>query len=119
LDARGLCVEAPGLDRLPPRARVRAYPVAVRNKWVFVWMGDAATADTALLPDNFSCDHPEWHYKPGYLHYDTPYLLICDNLLDFSHLSYVHENTLAQVCQLLTHFPVSSAANPHGCWGSF
>ena len=25
---------------------------------------------------------------------------------------------LTQVCQLLTHSPVSSAANPHGCWGS-
>lgn len=93
-DPQGQCVDAPGLERVPPRACVRTYPVAVRNQWVFVWMGDAALADTALLPDNFSCDHPEWHYQPGYLHYDTPYLLICDNLLDFSHLSYVHENTL-------------------------
>jgi hypothetical protein len=24
--------------------------------------------------------------------------------------------SLAQVCQLLAHFPISSAANPHGCW---
>jgi vanillate O-demethylase monooxygenase subunit len=32
--------------------------------------------------------------RPGYLHHDTPYLLICDNLLDFSHLSYVHAPTL-------------------------
>ena len=30
----------------------------------------------------------------GYLHYSTPQQLICDNLLDFSHLSYVHEKTL-------------------------
>ncbi|MBS75619.1 aromatic ring-hydroxylating dioxygenase subunit alpha [Variovorax sp.] len=93
-DARGLCVEVPGMATVPPRARVRSYPVAVRNRWVFVWMGEAERADTALLPDNFSCDHPEWRHIPGYLHYDTPYLLICDNLLDFSHLSYVHEKTL-------------------------
>jgi phenylpropionate dioxygenase-like ring-hydroxylating dioxygenase large terminal subunit len=90
----GACVEAPGLDRIPIKAKVRSYPVAVRNRWVFVWMGDPALADVSLLPDNFSCDHPEWHYQPGYLHYETPYMLICDNLLDFSHLSYVHENTL-------------------------
>jgi len=56
-------------------------------------MGDPEGADEALLPDNFSCDHPDWRYVPGYLHYDTSYLLICDNLLDFSHLSYVHEKT--------------------------
>ena len=66
----------------------------MKNKWVFVWMGEPAQADERLLPDNFSNDHPEWRNLPGYLHYDTPYLLICDNLLDFSHLSYVHEKTL-------------------------
>lgn len=93
-DARGACVEVPGLDRVPPKARVRSYPVLTRNRWVFVWMGDPALADPALLPDNFSCAHPDWRYVPGYLHYETNYLLICDNLLDFSHLSYVHEKTL-------------------------
>ncbi|MGE5793338.1 MAG: Rieske 2Fe-2S domain-containing protein [Bacteroidota bacterium] len=93
-DGDGRCVDAPGLDRIPPQARVKAYPVAVRNKWVFVWMGDPAKAEERLLPDNFSNDHPDWRNRPGYLHYDTPYLLICDNLLDFSHLSYVHEKTL-------------------------
>jgi vanillate O-demethylase monooxygenase subunit len=93
-DGEGRCVDAPGLDRIPPQARVKAYPVAARNKWVFVWMGDPAKAEERLLPDNFSNDHPEWRNRPGYLHYDTPYLLICDNLLDFSHLSYVHEKTL-------------------------
>jgi vanillate O-demethylase monooxygenase subunit len=93
-DAAGVCVEAPGLERIPVKARVRTYPVVSHNKWIFVWMGDPALADRALLPDNFSCDHPDWSYKPGYVHYDTPYLLVCDNLLDFSHLSYVHESTL-------------------------
>lgn len=93
-DAEGRCIEVPGLDTVPPKARVRRYPVVVKNRWVFVWMGDPAKADPAELPENFSCDHPDWHHQPGYLHYDTNYLLIADNLLDFSHLSYVHEKTL-------------------------
>jgi phenylpropionate dioxygenase-like ring-hydroxylating dioxygenase large terminal subunit len=93
-DAHGACVEAPGIPIIPEKARVRTYPVALQNRWIFVWMGDPKKADIALLPDNFSNNHPEWENKPGYLHYDTPYLLICDNLLDFSHLSFVHEKTL-------------------------
>jgi len=93
-NAGGVCLEVPGLAQVPPKARVRHYPCVLKNRWLFVWMGDAEKADTALLPDNFSCDHPDWRHKPGYLHYDTPYLLICDNLLDFSHLSYVHAATL-------------------------
>jgi len=93
-DASGQCIEAPGMAMVPAKARVRAYPVVSHNRWVFIWMGEPSKADPALLPDNFSCDHPDWVNKPGYMHYDTPYLLICDNLLDFSHLSYVHEKTL-------------------------
>jgi len=93
-DAAGRCVEIPGSDRVPPQARVRAYPVAAKHKWVFVWMGDPAQADERLLPDAYSNDHPDWRNRPGYLRYETPYLLICDNLLDFSHLSYVHAATL-------------------------
>ena len=93
-DAGGRCVDAPGLDRIPAQAKVKSYPLALRNKWLFVWMGDPAKAEERLLPDNFSNQHPDWRNKPGYLHYDTPYLLICDNLLDFTHLSYVHEKTL-------------------------
>ncbi len=92
-DSQGVCVEVPGMDGVPSKARVRRFPVVVKHHWVFVWMGDEAEADAALLPDNFSNDHPDWRYLPGYLHYDTPWALIADNLLDFSHLSYVHAAT--------------------------
>lgn len=93
-DRAGICVEVPGLDVVPRNTKVRHYPLVIKNKWVFVWMGAEESADPALLPDNFSCDDPGWVNLPGYLHYDTNYLLIADNLLDFSHLSYVHANTL-------------------------
>lgn len=93
-DCSGQCIEVPGLERVPPNLTVKTFPVVERRRWVFVWMGDPSKADESLLPDNFSNEHPDWCNKPGYLHYDVPYLLICDNLLDFSHLSYVHANTL-------------------------
>ncbi|MFM6991058.1 MAG: Rieske 2Fe-2S domain-containing protein [Rhodoferax sp.] len=111
----GACVEAPGIAIVPEKAKVKTYPVAVKNKWVFVWMGNPALADEALLPDNFSNDHPEWQNKPGYLHYDTPYLLICDNLLDFSHLSFVHASTLGGSTQIAQAVPViEKTLDAHG-----
>lgn len=116
-DAQGICVEAPGIPLIPAKARVKTYPVVLHNNWVFVWMGDPAKADQALLPDNFSCDHPEWQHKPGYLHYDTPYLLICDNLLDFSHLSYVHEKTLGGSTMIAQAIPtIEKVAGPTADW---
>jgi len=93
-DASGRCTEVPGQASVPPKACVRRYPVVLHNNWLFVWMGRPEAADVALLPDNFSCDHPDWCHRPGYIHYKTPYQLVCDNLLDFSHLSYVHAKTL-------------------------
>jgi vanillate O-demethylase monooxygenase subunit len=56
-------------------------------------MGDPAKADEQLIPDMFSMTDPGWRWKPSYLHYKANYLNIADNLLDFSHLSYVHERT--------------------------
>ena len=91
---QGQCIEVPGMNAAPAKACVKRYPVVAKNKWIFVWMGEPEKADLTMLPDNYSCDSPDWQNLPGYMHYDTNYLLICDNLLDFSHLSYVHEKTL-------------------------
>lgn len=90
----GRCTEIPGSAAIPRRARVRRFPSVVHHRWVMAWFGDPDAADTSLLPDNSACEDPEWSYRPGYLHYDTPWSLIADNLLDFSHLSYVHAATL-------------------------
>jgi len=68
--------------------------VPLRFKWVWVWMGDADKADPSQIPDTHTLDDAGWRGTPGYLHYAANYLLITDNLLDFSHLSFVHETTL-------------------------
>ena len=93
-DTTGQCVEIPSQEFIPPAAKVRAYPVVERFKWVWIWMGDPHQADPALIPDTHTLDDSGWRGIPGYMHFDANYLLITDNLLDFSHLSYVHENTL-------------------------
>ena len=93
-EADGRCVEIPSQDFIPPAARVRAFPVVERFKWIWVWMGDPERADESSIPDTHTLDDPAWRGEPGYLHFDANYLLITDNLLDFSHLSYVHEKTL-------------------------
>jgi len=93
-DATGQCTEAPAQARIPPQAKVRTLPVVQRHRWVWVWMGDPERADPDLIPDTQWLDHPDWRSEDGYIHYDVNYLLICDNLLDFSHLPFVHPSTL-------------------------
>lgn len=90
----GQCVEIPGQPQVPAKLCARSYPVVEQGRWLWVWMGDAERADPTRIPPTPTLKHPEWRYKPGYMHYQADYRLICDNLLDFSHLSYVHEKTL-------------------------
>ncbi len=93
-DGDGQCIQEPGRTRPSPGTTVRSYPVVERNKQLWIWMGDSALADPALVPDCWWQDHPDWRSIPAYIHYQADYRLIMDNLLDFSHLSFVHENTL-------------------------
>lgn len=94
-DEYGTCIEIPGQDRIPPNLKVQRYPIVERNKWLWIWMGDAALADPDLIEDTHWLDDPEWASLEGYTYYpNTNYMLILDNLLDLAHLPYVHPNTL-------------------------
>jgi phenylpropionate dioxygenase-like ring-hydroxylating dioxygenase large terminal subunit len=90
----GHCIEIPGQERIPANARVQSFPAIQRKRLIWVWMGDPAKADDTLIPDTFSLQHPSWRTKPGYKLFRANLGLIADNLLDFSHLSFVHENSL-------------------------
>jgi phenylpropionate dioxygenase-like ring-hydroxylating dioxygenase large terminal subunit len=92
----GKCVEIPQQDIIPSTAVVRSYPVVEQDRWVWVWMGDPALADRALIPRALNHNDPDWFMLTGELAYDANYELINDNLLDLSHLSYVHQTTLGR-----------------------
>jgi vanillate O-demethylase monooxygenase subunit len=92
-DPDGAVAEIPGQDLVPRNARVRAYAIADRHDWVWVWMGDAALADEALIPPAVGLGDPDYILGHGHLDYEAEARLINDNLLDFSHLSYVHANS--------------------------
>lgn len=92
-DETGKCVEIPGQDRIPPQARVRNFAVIERNNWIWVWLGDEAEADPDLIPPTVALDDPSWIFRHGFMDYDANYQLVHDNLLDFSHLTYVHPDS--------------------------
>jgi phenylpropionate dioxygenase-like ring-hydroxylating dioxygenase large terminal subunit len=86
----GTCNDMPGHTAIPKAMRVRAYPVAERHSALWVWMGDPARADATQIPDFRGPDHPDWAMLPGRMDYAADYRLIQDNLLDLSHVPYVH-----------------------------
>lgn len=93
-DRSGRVVEIPGQERIPNNLRVRSYPVVERHSWVWVWMGDAA-ADEGLIPPILGLDYldRDFNFGNGQLDYAAEARLINDNLLDLSHVSFLHTDT--------------------------
>lgn len=96
-DGTGTCVAAPTQpDRIPARARVRSYPVVDRYRLLWIWMGDPDLADPDLIFPIENFDNPDWGLTDGgELDIDCNYLWICDNLLDPSHVAWVHLGSFA------------------------
>ncbi|WP_245584485.1 aromatic ring-hydroxylating dioxygenase subunit alpha [Novosphingobium acidiphilum] len=89
--ADGRCVTVPCQQGVPRGADIRGYPVAQRYGLVWIWMGDAALADPATIIHIAEWGSPAWGYNRGAsMVYDCNYLLITDNLLDPSHVAWVH-----------------------------
>lgn len=91
-DGTGACVEAPhDDDNQKARACVRGYPAVERHKVIWLWLGEADLADPDLIPAfDFLDDTDKYTCCQGYSHIKGNYQLIADNLLDLSHIHYLH-----------------------------
>jgi len=105
-NSQGNCIEIPGQDSVPPQARVRSFPLLERFNWVWIWMGDPTRADPALIPNWWWADHAEWAFtRPDMIHVKCNYQLISDNVLDVTHLAYVHASSIGS--SSITEFPAT------------
>lgn len=90
-DDTGRCVHNPhGDGKITSALSLPRYPVEQRDGVLWIWMGPAATADAALIP-RFDCLDPARNaVGHGYLFGDANYELMSDNILDLSHVEFLH-----------------------------
>lgn len=75
---------------------IPSYVVHEAHRAVWIWMGDPALADPALIPDfDFLGDAPDTAFSCGYLHGAANYELFTDNILDLTHTDYLHAKSIA------------------------
>lgn len=89
----GRCIEIPMQDKVPAHLRLRAYPLIERGPVVWAWFGAPEAADVALLPHPAWLGAPDWDSYIGYLPIASSYVHMHENLLDLSHLSFLHPKT--------------------------
>src|SRR5580704_12415533 len=95
-DRTGKCISSPTQTRLPVGARVRSYPATDRLGLLWVWMGDPALADTNKIVSIDNHDARGWRLSGSdAMTCACNYLYLTDNLLDPSHVAWVHATTFA------------------------
>lgn len=96
-DSTGKVIEIPGQAHVAKSLKVHSYPVVEKGGMLWIWMGNPELANEDDIYDFPPLSDPKnWRGfdKEAYLHYDANWLLIVDNLSDFSHVAFVHTNTL-------------------------
>jgi phenylpropionate dioxygenase-like ring-hydroxylating dioxygenase large terminal subunit len=88
--ADGRCTAVPGQTRVPRTARLTSYPVAERDSFVWVWIGDPERADATRIPRAPWLDSPGYTTVSGMEPLRARFGLLVDNLLDLSHETYLH-----------------------------
>jgi len=112
-DRAGLCVRVPGTQPIPSTARVRSYPVAERYGFIWVWMGEPALADAGTIFRIEHWDDPAWgRTVPDMMTVHCNYLYITDNLLDPTHVAWVHPDSFGDAACAQT--PLQTVMSPDG-----
>ncbi|MGK5682198.1 aromatic ring-hydroxylating dioxygenase subunit alpha [Actinoplanes sp. URMC 104] len=95
-DADGRATFMPAQETINPSASVHSYPVVERHRFIWVWPGDPALADPALVPDMHWNHDPQWAGDGKTIRAACDYRLITDNLMDLTHEQFVHGSSIGQ-----------------------
>lgn len=91
----GACSRNPhGNGVVPKTAQVRSYPLVERWSVLWIWMGDPKRADPDMIPEFRSMDPDTRFVGKDYLLAKAEYQLETDNILDLSHIEFLHPGTL-------------------------
>ncbi|MGR8950048.1 MAG: Rieske 2Fe-2S domain-containing protein [Gammaproteobacteria bacterium] len=92
-DCTGQCVAIPMQDRRPSGIEIKAYALKEYGGFVWIWGGRIDEADDNLFPNLPWLDDKNWKVEVGFLEIDSNYVHLHENLLDLSHLSFLHESS--------------------------
>ncbi|PTW63464.1 vanillate demethylase subunit A [Breoghania corrubedonensis] len=106
-NGHGRCTFMPSQETINPSACVRAYPIVERHRFIWVWPGDPALADPALVPDLHWNHDPAWAGDGKTIQVRCDYRLVVDNLMDLTHETYVHSSSIGNEAVAESPFDVT------------
>ena len=93
-DGDGRCIDNP--QRSPISGiSVRRYPAVERDGLIWIWMGDPEKAPVDRIPDYSFYSHAKTSCRfRDYIHSVGHYELMSDNIMDLSHIDFLHPTSL-------------------------
>lgn len=91
----GQCVHNPHLRHMangetPATLTVKDYPTAEKYGMIWVWMGDKELASDDKLPPMPLLENDQYTWVHGQLDVKANYRMVIDNLLDLTHVEFLH-----------------------------
>ncbi len=94
-DTAGNCTKTPTQKMMPKTAQIPAFTVKEAGAFIWIWMGDQ---------DAIDCEPPDvayqtdlgWTFVDGYYEVGANWVLIRENVLDLTHIAFLHKNTFKQ-----------------------
>lgn len=87
----GVCTGVPSQSQVPPGAQVRSFVAVQHGPLVWIWMGRGQPAQPAPHPD--WVNDAQWAASRERLYLRASYVRLHENLLDLTHLSFLHART--------------------------
>jgi len=94
-NTEGQCTGIPSLpagEAIPKTAKVKTYPVQIKYRSVWVWIGDISLKDTVGLPPMMEMDELPFVYNYHTVNADLS--LVAESLIDAYHINHVHRNSI-------------------------
>lgn len=99
----GSCMHIPSQVAKASNMAVRRYPLIEKWQWLWIWVGDSEKADPRLIPDHdwLGLTRPGMRATPFFMmEMACNYQYMHDNLLDSTHVSFLHPGALDDGSQM-------------------
>ncbi|MFK7964417.1 MAG: Rieske 2Fe-2S domain-containing protein [Burkholderiaceae bacterium] len=92
-DGQAIAMPGQRVERFPANRR---FAIAERFGFVWIWPGEYQAANPDTIPKPAWADRPDWAVGGGMFNVKCDYRLLIDNLMDLTHETYIHRDSIGQ-----------------------
>lgn len=90
----GDLVEIPSQKQCPHGIGIQSYKLVEKGPLVWIWLGNQSLADESKIPHLPWLGNEKWACTSGYFFHPGNYVSMHENLMDLTHLTFLHANTI-------------------------